>query len=133
MKRLVVRAIGGGLFAASSLTLVLVLTMAQEPVGASACCQVCDANEAACYNSCALLPEGEPRDTCQAECFHQLYQVPWACFLHCNPCGPSSPASTICYTCTTTYWYENGLCAVNVECSVGSSGQAQQGSACISY
>ncbi len=83
--------------------------VAPEPVGASECCQNCDAKEAACYDSCADAAHGLAEDdtlqSCYDNCFEDLYTQSYSCFAHCSYCS-TPPNPSVCYTFVMEHQYE---------------------------
>jgi hypothetical protein len=120
--------------AVGALTVLLIFTVAEKPAEASACCQTCEANEGACYAGCNQVPEGDARTACQNDCYYELYERPSACYLHCSYCGASNPPTTVCYTCTASWYFDGDTVVwVSSQCSLGGSGNADQGSACTTW
>ena len=107
MTKLTLRVLGASMAAIAAVTLFLVFSTAQAPVEAASCCQTCEVNENACDNACNLNFEpGDDRDACFAECYHQLYERPSSCWLHCFYCGANSPVVTTCMTCSMVGVYD---------------------------
>lgn len=93
--------------------------IAPEPVGASECCQVCEAKEAACYNACEQMSHneggGDSLGACYETCDDELYYAPYACWAHCSYCGqPPDPARCFAFASGHYYgnclWYFQGVC-----------------------
>lgn len=93
---------------------VFVLTLAYSlvapaPLQAAACCQECEAQEAACYGACDAashgLDEDDTTQSCYDNCIDALYYQSYGCWTHCTWCG--SGTST-CYTFVVQHNYECG-------------------------
>jgi hypothetical protein len=103
MRRRATRWVGAGLTAGAVLAILVAhAVLGPTPVGASECCQVCEAKEAACYAACQGMSheEGET-DTlsaCYTACEDALYFSVYGCWANCTYCGqPPSPQQCFQY------------------------------------
>lgn len=103
-----IRVAGLSMTAFAVLTLcVLQATLLPEPVLALACCQECEAQEAACYDSCYDADHNvavdDSLDTCYDACDAELYDSFYGCWTHCMYCSP--PKESTCYTFVLEHEY----------------------------
>ena len=91
----------GGLLTTVSLVVVLLAhaTVYPSPVQASACCQTCEALEAACDDSCSSSSHdgGDSAQACYDSCYYWLYEWTYGCWTSCQYCQ-QAPGSE-CWSC----------------------------------
>lgn len=84
------RFVGGMLTLMSLVTLLVVYAVAfPEPVQAdAACCQACEAQEAACNAACGESShgDGDTLQECYDSFYYWLYEWTYGCWLHCEYC-----------------------------------------------
>jgi hypothetical protein len=72
----------------ASLMLLLYAVALPEPAQALACCQACEAQEAACYSACDSSSHsgGDTLQECYDSCYYWLYEWTYGCWLNCEYC-----------------------------------------------
>ncbi len=117
MSRGRVRMVGGAMYALAVLGFLAVhAVIAPAPAGAWACCQDCEAKEAACYASCNAgshdLGGDDSSQACADKCDAELWNSAYGCWTHCAYCStPPNPPN--CYTVA----FEHKTCDVWQTCT----------------
>jgi hypothetical protein len=95
-----IRWLGAGMTSAGLFVLLMTYAIAlPEPAYARACCETCEANEAACYASCESSSHngGDSLQACNDSCFYVLYEQASSCWRNCSYCQ-LDPGSE-CWSC----------------------------------